>query len=50
MGAETYNQYIDDVEQRSDNDLARFFRDTKEEDARRTDRVKQLLSHRMKSS
>ncbi|HKH19722.1 MAG TPA: hypothetical protein VKB53_02255 [Gammaproteobacteria bacterium] len=50
QGAETYDQYINDAEQRGDNDLAQFFRDTKEEDTRRADRAKQLLSQRVKSS
>jgi hypothetical protein len=44
QGAETYDQYISDAEQKNDKDLARFFRDTKEENQRRADRAKQLLA------
>ncbi len=43
QGAEVYDQYIRDAEQQGNQDLAQFFRDTKEEDARRADRAKQLL-------
>lgn len=43
-GADTYDQYISDAEQSGDQDLAQFFRDTKEEDQRRADRAKQLLA------
>jgi rubrerythrin len=50
QGAETYDQYINDAEQKGDNDLAQFFRDTKEEDTRRADRAKQLLTQRLQSS
>jgi hypothetical protein len=48
QGAETYDQYISDAEQRGDKDLAQFFRDTKEESRRRADRAKQLLAKRLK--
>jgi rubrerythrin len=47
QGAETYDQYISDAEQRNDKDLAQFFRDTKEENQRRADRAKQLLAQRL---
>ena len=47
QGAETYDQYISDAEQKSDKDLAQFFRDTKEENQRRADRAKQLLAQRL---
>ena len=47
QGAETYDQYIRDAEQRNDKDLAQFFRDTKEENQRRADRAKQLLAQRL---
>ena len=46
QGAETYDQYIRDAEQKNDKDLAQFFRDTKEENQRRADRAKQLLAQR----
>jgi hypothetical protein len=48
QGAETYDQYISDAEQRGDKDLAQFFRDAKEENRRRADRAKQLLAKRLK--
>jgi hypothetical protein len=48
QGAETYDQYISDAEQRGDKDLAQFIRDTKEEDQRRADRAKQLLAKLLK--
>jgi rubrerythrin len=47
QGAETYDQYISDAEQRNDKDLAQFFRDTKEENQRRANRAKQLLAQRL---
>jgi hypothetical protein len=50
QGAETYDQYINDADQKGDTDLAQFFRDAKEEDARRADRAKQLLTQRLQSS
>jgi rubrerythrin len=50
QGAETYDQYISDAEQRGDEDLAKFFRDTKEEERRRADRAKQLLAQRLSRS
>jgi rubrerythrin len=47
QGAETYDQYVRDAEQRGDTDLARFFQDAKAEDQRRAERAKQLLSSRL---
>jgi rubrerythrin len=47
QGAETYDQYISDAEQKNDKNLAQFFRDTKEENQRRADRAKQLLAQRL---
>ncbi len=44
QGAETYDQYIRDAEESGDQELAQFFRDTKEENSRRADRAKQLLA------
>lgn len=46
QGAETYEQYIRDAEG-SDQDLAQFFREVQEENRRRADRAKQLLSQRL---
>ncbi len=48
QGAEVYDQYIRDAEQQGNQDLAQFFRDTKEEDSRRADRAKQLLGQLLK--
>ena len=50
QGAETYDQYISDAEQRGDDDLVRFFCDTKEEERRRAERAKQLLTQRLSRS
>ncbi len=47
QGAETYQQYIRDAEQRGDQDLAQFFREVQEEEKRRADRAKQLLAKRL---
>jgi hypothetical protein len=47
QGAETYDQYISDAEQRGDQDLAQFFRKAKEEDRQRADQAKQLLASRL---
>ena len=47
QGAETYEQYIEDVEQQGDNDLAQFFRDARDESMARADRGKQLLAMRL---
>jgi rubrerythrin len=44
QGAETYQQYIQDAEQRGDQELVQFFRDVREEEKRRADRAKQLLA------
>ena len=45
----TIEMYIDDAEAAGDQDLADFFRDVQEEDRRRADRVKDLLSSRIAS-
>ncbi len=47
QGAETYQQYVKDAEQRGDQDLAQFFRDVQQEEKRRADRAKQLLAQRL---
>jgi rubrerythrin len=47
QGAETYDQYIKDAQQREDQDLVQFFHDTKEEERRRAERVKQLLAQHL---
>jgi hypothetical protein len=43
QGAETIDMYIADAEQEANQELAQFFRETKDEYARRADRAKQLL-------
>jgi rubrerythrin len=47
QGAETYQQYVRDAEQRGDQELAQFFRDVQEEEKRRAERAKQLLANRL---
>ena len=45
QGAETVTQYIQDAEQEGNQELAQFFRETKDEYTRRADRAKQLLAN-----
>jgi hypothetical protein len=45
QGAETVNLYIADAEQEGNQELAQFFRETKDEYTRRADRAKQLLAN-----
>lgn len=47
QGAETYQQYVRDAEQRGDQDLSQFFRDVHDEEKRRAERAKQLLAQRL---
>lgn len=47
QGAETYDMYIKDAEGGGNQDLAQFFRDVKEENARRAARAKQLLTRQL---
>jgi hypothetical protein len=44
QGAETITLYIADAEQEGNQELAQFFRETKDEYTRRADRAKQLLA------
>lgn len=44
QGAETVSMYIEDAEKEGNKELAQFFRETKDEYARRADRAKQLLA------
>ena len=44
QGAETVALYIADAEQEGNQELAQFFRETKDEYTRRADRAKQLLA------
>lgn len=45
QAAETIDQYIQDAQ--SDQELAQFFRDVKQENTRRADRAKQILHRRL---
>ncbi|HVF50410.1 MAG TPA: hypothetical protein VNA19_10015 [Pyrinomonadaceae bacterium] len=47
QGAETYEMYIKDAEGSGNTDLAQFFRDVKEENARRAVRAKELLTRQL---
>jgi hypothetical protein len=47
QGAETYEQYIRDAEQRGDQELAQFFREVQDEEIRRALRGKDLLARRL---
>ena len=51
QGAETIDKYVADAGQGGGNDeLAQFFRETKEEYGRRADRAKELLTREMSRS
>ncbi len=45
-GGQVYDKYIDDAEQSGDRELAQFFREVRDEDARRAQKAKYLLSSR----
>lgn len=47
QGAETVALYIADAQQEGDQELLKFFQETKEEYERRADRAKQLLAQHM---
>ena len=47
QGAETYEKYINDAEQGGDRELAQFFRDVRDENTKRAELGKQLLSTRL---
>lgn len=47
QGAWNYDEYIRDAEQNGDDELASFFRDVKEENAKRAERAKKLLAARV---
>jgi rubrerythrin len=46
-GAETYDRYIADAEQRGDEELADFFREVQARDREIADRAKRLLHGRL---
>ena len=47
QGAETYERYINDAEKSGDTELAQYFRDVRDENTKRAERGKQLLSARL---
>lgn len=47
QGAETYEMYISDAEKNGDTELAQYFRDVRDENTKRAERGKQLLSARL---
>lgn len=49
QGAETYEFFENDAQEDGDQELVEFFRQVREEEARRADRAKQLLARRLQS-
>jgi hypothetical protein len=47
QGAETYDRYIADAEERGDSELADFFRDVQERNCDVADRAKAMLRDRL---
>lgn len=47
QGAETYEMYINDAEQSGDTELAQYFRDVRDQNVKRAEHGKQLLSARL---
>jgi rubrerythrin len=47
QGAETYEKYISDAEQSGDTELAQFFRDVRDQNTKRAELGKKLLSTRL---
>ena len=45
-GGQVYDKYIEDAERTGDEELAQFFREVRDEDARRAQRAKSLLDQR----
>lgn len=45
-GGQVYDKYIDDAERTGDQELVEFFREVRDEDARRSQRAKSLLDQR----
>jgi hypothetical protein len=50
QGAETVTMYIADAEQEGNQELAQFFRETKDEYTRRADQAKQLLARHLSTN
>jgi hypothetical protein len=49
QGAETYDRYIADAQQRGDDELARFMRDVQDKDRAIAEQAKRLLKQRLDS-
>ncbi|HEY0098728.1 MAG TPA: hypothetical protein VGB76_07210 [Pyrinomonadaceae bacterium] len=47
QGAETYEKYINDAEQHGDRELAQYFRDVRDQNIKRAEQGKELLSARL---
>jgi hypothetical protein len=47
QGAETYEKYINDAEQGGDTELAQYFRDVRDQNVKRAEQGKKLLSARL---
>jgi hypothetical protein len=45
-GSQVYDKYIEDTERTGDQELVEFFREVRDEDARRSQRTKSLLDQR----
>jgi hypothetical protein len=45
-GGQVYDKYLEDAERTDDQELAQFFREVRDEDARRAQRAKSLLDQR----
>ncbi|HEX8181486.1 MAG TPA: hypothetical protein VF525_18235 [Pyrinomonadaceae bacterium] len=47
QGAETYEQYISDAEEKGQPEVAQFFREVRDENTKRAERGKQLLAQQL---
>jgi rubrerythrin len=45
-GGQVYHKYIEDAEREGDQELVEFFREVQEQDAKRAQKAKELLSKR----
>jgi rubrerythrin len=45
-GGQVYHKYIEDAEREGDTELVEFFREVQEQDAKRAQKAKELLSKR----
>lgn len=46
-GAWNYDEYISDAERKGESELAEFFREVKDQNAKRAEQAKQLLAKRL---